>query len=124
MLKFETKPVQSSFAEPWKPTKVGDSIVGVYIGAEEIPPTAAGNGKPFQSWRFRPVDVETGEVIRGTKVHGVSGAFLTSIMDQIPTGTICKVVYKGTVKSAKGNPSKQYDVFPAQGADLIDPYAA
>jgi hypothetical protein len=100
------KEVPSSFGDPWKPEKKNQELIGHYLGTAEIP----FEGRTFLSYRFRNPE---GRIIN------CAGGMLSSKMDQVQPGTLCRVVFKGLVKTKSG-PAKDFDVQIDAGADLLD----
>lgn len=117
------KKVESSFAKPWAP-KVGEFIVGVYKGKENVPSPpqrAKKPGETFISYRIGDLEQETLDE-EGNKVRtiGVSGAMLGSKFNQIPKGARIKLTYAGTQKTGKGD-AKMFDVEVDDNVTLLDP---
>jgi len=89
--------VDANLATPWKPGDLHPNVlVGQYIGTDEVP--GQREGEFFTSYRFEVIDDETGEVT----LWGISGAALARRMERIPTGTPCRLEYKGKVQTKKG----------------------
>lgn len=105
--------VESSFAEVWAPKVPGESVTGIYVKVEQIPAKNKPAGETFPSYRLKPMN--------GGKAVGVSGAMLSSKMDQVPVGTAVKITYLGLEKTGKGNAAKQFKVQVPRGIELLDP---
>jgi hypothetical protein len=108
MAKREFDTVESSFGEPWKPEKKGDSIEGIYTGMAKV----KYEGRFFDSYRLK--SEETGDV------QAVAGGMLSSKFDQVPVGAYCKVTFVGMVKTGSG-PAKDFEVQVAKGTVMKVP---
>lgn len=108
--KFKT--VEDDFGVPWKPTKEGEAIEGVYCGSEEVQGTV---GDAFTSYRVKDA---------GGIMHGVSGATLEKRMARIPGGAEIRVTYQGTQKSKRGSDMKLFKVDVAEGVVLKEVWEA
>ena len=84
----------------WKPVNSGDTMEGVLVSAED--------GKKFGG---RIYHLETP---KGEQVVIFSTTVLEDRMSYVKVGEYCKIVYKGTVKNAKGQETKMFDVFKAK----------
>lgn len=107
--------VQSAFPEPWDPEE-GDEMIGVYMGAEEVPAPRK-PGEFFLSYR---IDTGESEYPFG---RAVSGAMLKAKMSQIPLGSTIKIVFTG-YEEVGGGDAKMFKVIPAKGTRLLKPGAA
>lgn len=108
------KEVQSSFATPFVPKQVNDSIEGIYCGTDEVP-TNVGEQESFLSYRIL-CDNDGHE-----EMMGVSGAMLASKFDQIPLNARVRVTYLGLQKMKSGMNAKNWKVEVDENAKLTRP---
>lgn len=87
----------------WKPEKVGDMIEGVLVKAE-----------PSQSYDNKVYGIQTSDgaqfVVFGTTV-------LDNRMGYVRVGDTVRIVYQGTEKNKKNQPTKLFDVFLSDGKE-------
>lgn len=100
--------VEGTFADPWKPTAEGETLEGVYLGAQD----AVGKRGPFKAYH---VKTKAGQRL------SISGAGLNTIMPQIPRKTEITFTYKGTQEMEKGD-MKVFEVEIPEGTALLDPF--
>lgn len=101
--------VDGAFSDPWKPTTIGDSIEGVYLGFQDV---TAGKKGAFRSYHFR---TKAGQKL------SITGAGLKTVMSQVPPKSECRVTYRGTQETDRGE-MKLWEVEVAAGTDLRDPF--
>jgi hypothetical protein len=101
--------VESLFADAWKPVNIGDTLTGIYLGAQE-----AMSNKTKDVFTAYHIKVADGRRL------SLTGASLASIMPQIPRKTEITVTYRGMVESGRGD-MKVFDVEIPEGVALIDP---
>lgn len=105
--------VENTYADPWKPVAAGESIVGLYVGYQDVTTTDnKGKKSEFRAYHLRTDD--------GGKLS-VTGAGLATIMAQIPRRTKCKITYLGMVRKGAGD-MKDFDVQVPRGTPMLDPF--
>lgn len=105
--------VENTFADPWKPTTKGESLVATYVGFQDVTTTGPkGQKKEFRSYHLRTNDGER---------LSVTGAGLTTIMAQIPKKTKIKITFQGTELKGQGE-MKVFDVQVPRGTQMLDPF--
>ncbi len=107
----EFEEVPDTYAEPWKEPVKGQSIMGVYRGAQ---PVKKDNPLPGQSPFFNAHVLEKAD---GTLIS-VAGGSIDSRMARIPHGVKVKVTFDGTQKHKSGGQMKLFTVVAAKGTQL------
>jgi len=108
------KKVEGTFADPWKPTEIGDTLEGTYLGAQD----AMGDRGPFKAYH---VKTKPSAAFPSGQRLSISGAGLNTIMPQIPRKTEITFTYKGTEKTKKGD-MKVFGVEVPDDTVLLDPF--
>jgi len=101
--------IEGTFADPWKPKEIGETISGMYQGSQQ----ALGKRGAFTAYHIRCDD---------GKRLSVSGAGLNQMMCQVPRKTRVTITYDGTQTTDKGE-MKLFSVEVPPGTVLIDPFA-
>ena len=83
----------------WKPLNDGDTMEGVLVSSEL--------GKKFGGKVYHL------ETPKGEQVVIFSTTVLEDRMSYVKVGEYVKIIYKGTMKNAKGQETKMFEVFKA-----------
>ena len=93
---MEFKPINPGV---WKPLNDGDTMEGVLVSSEL--------GKKFGGKVYHL------ETPKGEQVVIFSTTVLEDRMSYVKVGEYVKIIYKGTMKNAKGQETKMFEVFKA-----------